>query len=81
MHTNRLTGPIPASIGNCTKLQNLRLDTNNLSGSVPASAVAKLTQLKQLALYKNENLTITEAEQAQIQNACAQAKFWWPTVV
>ncbi len=47
-----LTGPIPASIGNLTELEFLRLQNNDHSGDLPASIV-NLTNLKRLYLQDN----------------------------
>lgn len=49
---NALTGPIPASLGNLTDLQRLRLDENRLSGSIPPE-LGRLKSLTVLALYIN----------------------------
>jgi Leucine-rich repeat (LRR) protein len=37
MHENNLTGAIPTSLGNLTRLQELKLQKNGLSGSIPSS--------------------------------------------
>ncbi|MES2429488.1 MAG: hypothetical protein V4556_01050 [Bacteroidota bacterium] len=50
---NNLTGPIPASIGDLTGLNNLWLSYNNLTGSIPES-ITNLTDLKTLDLYNNK---------------------------
>jgi RHS repeat-associated protein len=52
MSNNNLTGKIPASIGNLTKLKNLFLLTNKLSGRIPSS-IGNLTALENLSLYNN----------------------------
>lgn len=35
LHTNNFEGSIPVTLRNCTKMQNLYLSSNNLSGSIP----------------------------------------------
>lgn len=52
MSNNNLTGKIPASIGNLTKLKNLYLLTNKLNGRIPSS-IGNLTALENLSLYNN----------------------------
>ena len=76
-----LTGSIPASLGKCTKLKQLALFENQLEGAVPASELAKLTALTQLALVQNEGLTITASGKQEIERAAPKAKFYWPRVV
>ena len=48
----RLTGPIPAELGNLTSLRSLRLYYGDLSGPVPPE-LGKLTTLKSLDLSSN----------------------------
>ena len=52
LHSNSLTGTIPASLGNCSALMFLRLDANSLSGTVLAS-LGSLSVLWYLSLYDN----------------------------
>lgn len=51
---NKLFGPIPASIGNCTQLQALYVGENALSRPLPHTFV----KLKNLSLYANHNQII-----------------------
>ena len=50
---NRLSGAIPAALGNLTNLQNLDLCGNQLGGAIPA-ALGNLTNLLTLSLYDNQ---------------------------
>ncbi len=50
---NQLSGPLPESLGNLTKLVDLRLDNNQLSGSLPNS-LEVLTNLELLSLRHNQ---------------------------
>ncbi|MCO5607426.1 hypothetical protein L7F22_061622 [Adiantum nelumboides] len=49
---NNLTGTIPSSLGNCTRLVALQLSINALSGHIP-SEIGILGQLQSLLLAKN----------------------------
>jgi hypothetical protein len=49
---NRLSGPLPASLGDLTALRSLRLNDNALSGAIPAS-LGQLTALRWLNLANN----------------------------
>ncbi|KAF3457309.1 hypothetical protein FNV43_RR01966 [Rhamnella rubrinervis] len=49
---NYLTGSIPASIGNLSKLINLHLGENNITGSIPHE-IGQLKTIKELDLYDN----------------------------
>ncbi|CAL4973444.1 unnamed protein product [Urochloa decumbens] len=49
---NNFTGPIPASIGQVTSLQIIRLDHNQFSGPVPDS-IGNLSNLMELSLANN----------------------------
>lgn len=42
LHSNRLNGYIPPELGDLTKLFELRLDRNKLSGVIPASNVSNM---------------------------------------
>ena len=53
LSTMRLTGTVPASLGNLTALEVLNLNTNMLTGTIP-SALGSLTNLVQLELQMNE---------------------------
>ena len=48
----RLTGPIPATLGNLTGLTNLSLEANSLTGPIPA-ALGNLTNLESLVISNN----------------------------
>jgi hypothetical protein len=50
---NRLTGNIPATLGNLTSLQRLALDSNRLGGAVPVELMS-LKRLRFLSLSTNE---------------------------
>uniref|UniRef100_A0A804I4E6 non-specific serine/threonine protein kinase n=1 Tax=Musa acuminata subsp. malaccensis TaxID=214687 RepID=A0A804I4E6_MUSAM len=52
LNQNYLTGPLPAFIGNLTKLQYLAFGTNALSGSIPKE-LGKLTSLISLSIGTN----------------------------
>ncbi len=54
MHT-KVHGPIPAAIGNCTKLTALYLDNSELTGQIP-NTITKLKSLKVLSLWNNPTL-------------------------
>ena len=71
---------MPASLGECTKLKTLYLHQNQLEGSVPASALAKLTAITQLALHINAGLTITPSGRQELRSALPNAELWLPTV-
>ena len=43
---NRLSGPLPAELGNLTELENLGLERNRLTGTIPAE-LGNLTELLQ----------------------------------
>ena len=53
LYGNRLSGAIPASLGNLTKLRDLGLGFNRLSGTIPAS-LGNLTKLRNLSLHNNQ---------------------------
>ena len=48
MSNNRLTGSIPAELGDLSSLQQLNLHTNQLSGDIPSALgnLANLTRLR-----------------------------------
>uniref|UniRef100_A0A7N0SZR3 Protein kinase domain-containing protein n=1 Tax=Kalanchoe fedtschenkoi TaxID=63787 RepID=A0A7N0SZR3_KALFE len=50
---NRLTGPIPDEIGNCTALQMLNLSNNTLGGTLPNS-LSSLSRLQVLDVSSNQ---------------------------
>ena len=53
LHSNELTGEIPAALGSLTSLRELRLSSNELTGEIPA-ALGSLTNLRWLYLPSNE---------------------------
>ncbi|CAI7773302.1 unnamed protein product [Closterium sp. NIES-54] len=55
LSSNRLSGPIPATISSFTRLKRLLLDKNTLAGSIPAG-VSKLQRLQGLGLSYNSLL-------------------------
>nr|TKS07328.1 putative LRR receptor-like serine/threonine-protein kinase [Populus alba] len=52
LQSSSVTGPIPASLGNLTRLKTLYLGSNDLAGSLPA-ALGQLMQLSGLDLSRN----------------------------
>ena len=50
---NKLTGPIPESLGNLQKLEELNLYSNQLTGPIPES-LGKLQTLERLYLDSNQ---------------------------
>jgi hypothetical protein len=53
LNNNELTGPIPVSIGNLTRLEYLGLNNNELTGPIPDS-IGKIIRLVDLGLNNNE---------------------------
>eukprot|EP00439_Symbiodinium_sp_Y106_P056979 s3915_g8.t1 len=53
LHNNRLSGPIPASIGRLTSLEDLLLYNNQLTGQVPCELGEQLPRLRAVLLHKN----------------------------
>jgi Leucine Rich Repeat len=53
LQNNSLTGPVPDSIYNLTKLERLYLDRTELEGEIP-TAIAQLTNLEQYRLYSSK---------------------------
>ncbi|GKV31577.1 hypothetical protein SLEP1_g40255 [Rubroshorea leprosula] len=51
--SNKLTGPIPSTLGLVQSLQVIRFDNNSLSGSVPSN-LSNLTSLQELYLSNNK---------------------------
>ena len=72
---------MPASLGECAKLKNLKLDINKFQGVVPATELAKLTTLTDLYLDENESLTITASGAQALKEALPNAKLFLPTEV
>ncbi|KAK9127958.1 hypothetical protein Syun_016755 [Stephania yunnanensis] len=50
---SNLTGPLPPSLANLTRLQRLRLDYNNLTGPIPSS-LGRLASLNSIDLSHNQ---------------------------
>ena len=50
---NRLTGPIPAELGNLSHLVQLSLGSNQLTGPIPAE-LGQLSNVEGLGLYENQ---------------------------
>ena len=53
LRATRLAGPIPAELGNLTRLTALDLRQNGLTGPIPPE-LARLTSLTQLVLFSNQ---------------------------
>jgi hypothetical protein len=53
LHDNHLSGGIPSSLGNLTKLQSLDFNQNQLGGSIPSS-LGSLSNLQELYLPNNQ---------------------------
>src|SRR5690606_12399938 len=52
----KIHGTIPASLGNCTKLQEIYLDNSEFTGTIPAT-FNNLVNLEGLWLFNNPNLS------------------------
>ena len=53
MSGNNMVGPLPASIGNLTYLENLHMDYNNIDGHIPTS-IGNLTLLERIQMEWNQ---------------------------
>ena len=53
LSNNKLSGTIPAAIGQLTELQNLWLNNNQLNGTIPSS-IGQLTKITRLYLHNNQ---------------------------
>jgi Leucine-rich repeat (LRR) protein len=53
LRQNRLTGSIPAELGQCVELKDLMLYENRLDGPIPVE-LGNCTKLKRLYLHKNQ---------------------------
>ena len=72
---------MPASLGKCAKLTRLKLNANQLEGSVPVTELAALTALTELWLDKNEGLTITASGTQAFKKALPNAELLLPKEV
>lgn len=71
---NRLTGPIPASLGNLSGLQHLLLHNNELTGVIPP-ALGRLGNLQTLALGLNR-LSGTIPTELGSLNSLTELQLW-----
>ena len=67
LDANNLSGVIPASLGNLSKLRFLYLDNNNLSGVIPAS-LGNLSNLTGLQLNNNNLSGVIPASLGNLSN-------------
>ena len=67
LYSNRLTGEIPAELGNLTNLRWLYLRNNQLTGEIPAE-LGSLTNLKVLYLHRNQLTGEIPAELGNLAN-------------
>ena len=65
--SNRLSGEIPAELGNLPKLEEISLDDNRLSGQIP-SELGNLENLKWLILNRNKLTGEIPAELGNLEN-------------
>ena len=65
---NKLTGPLPAELGQLQRLQSLGLERNQLAGLVPASLFKKWRRLVSFRLDGNEKLLVTDQDKASIRS-------------
>ena len=67
LDSNRLTGEIPAELGNLTSLEVLGLNNNQLTGEIPAE-LGNLANLTRLYLYRNQLTGEIPAELGNLAN-------------
>ena len=67
LHSNQLSGEIPAELGDLTNLQKLYLNQNQLSGEIPAE-LGNLANLQELVLWANELSGEIPAELGNLAN-------------
>ena len=67
LDSNRLTGVIPAELGNLSNLQSLHLSGNQLTGELPAE-LGDLSNLKSLHLWDNRLTGDIPAELGDLSN-------------
>jgi Leucine-rich repeat (LRR) protein len=68
----KLTGTIPESIGDMTRLTRLAMDDNSLEGTIPSS-LGRLQKLRTLRLQRN---SLTGTVPTELGNILALGKFW-----
>ena len=70
---SNVVGPIPSSIGRCTRMRLCFLQENQLSGTVPADALARMHHLERVELQDNPRLRFSSEGKAAIVAALPKA--------